>query len=78
MLNIAQLYKYYVNLTKIGRIANILDVIDVLWYNMTKLLKNKGLHKAKLFFVKIHDFANSPHEDNADSEWRKNAEQKER
>ena len=30
MLNIAQLYKYYVNLTKIGRIVNILDVIDIL------------------------------------------------
>lgn len=30
MLNIAQKYKYYVNLTKIGRIVNSLDVIEVL------------------------------------------------
>ncbi len=30
MLNIAQKYKYYVNLTKFGRIINTLDVIIVL------------------------------------------------
>ena len=45
MLNIAQKNKYYVNLAKIGRIVNSLDIIAVLWYNVTELLKNEGLHK---------------------------------
>lgn len=48
MLSIAQKRKYYVNLVENLRRVNILESIDILCYNVTKLLKKKGLHKANI------------------------------
>lgn len=45
MLNIALRQKYYVNLVKMIRMANILEDIELLCYNVTNLLKIEGLHK---------------------------------